>query len=107
MKNAPKTYSEGQVVAILEDIKDQFVAFGEGQSLVSEGQERLEKKVDGIDQRLMRVEAVVEGIDVRLVRMEDDVVEIKHKFSEKVDLADFQKLEKRLVKLERLVLAAR
>jgi hypothetical protein len=34
-------------------------------------------------------------------------MEIKHKLSEKVDLADFQKLEKRMVKLEKLVLATR
>jgi len=35
--------------------------------------------------------------------IEDNIVEVKHKLSEKVDLKDFQKLEKRFVKLEKIV----
>jgi len=35
--------------------------------------------------------------------IEDNIVEVKHKLSEKVDLEDFQKLEKRLVKSEKIV----
>jgi len=38
-----------------------------------------------------------------LIRINDDVVEIKHKLSEKVDLKNFQKLEKRFIKLEKIV----
>ncbi len=100
MKKTSKVYSGDQVVAILEDIKDQFNAFGEGLGVVSDGQERLEK-------RFNRLEKKVEEIDIRLISVQGDVIEIKHKLSEKVDLADFQKLEKRMIKLEKLVLATR
>ena len=37
--------------------------------------------------------------------VQGDVTEIKHKLSEKVDLKDFQNLEKRFLKLEKLVFA--
>jgi predicted nuclease with TOPRIM domain len=126
-------YSEDQVVTILEDIKDQFNAFGEGLTIVSDGQERLEKRFDGLEKKVDRLETRFDGletrfdgletrfdgletrfdglekkvgeIDARLISVQDDVIEIKHKLSEKVDIADFQKLEKRIVKLEKLVLA--
>jgi len=79
-----------------KDVKNQFMAFGEGQDILS-------NKVDKIDKRLENVEAKVDAIDERLIRVEDNVVEIKHKLSEKVDLEDFQKLEMRLIKLEKIV----
>jgi chromosome segregation ATPase len=128
MKKTSKMYSEDQVVTILEDIKDQFGAFGEGLTIVSEGQERLEKRFDGLEKKVDRLEIRFDGletrfdgletrfdglekkvgeIDARLISVQDDVMEIKHKLSEKVDLADFQKLEKRMVKLEKLVLSTR
>jgi len=98
MKKAEKTLpkkniSRDQNTIILEDLADQFRAFGEGMEVFSDGQKRLEEKVDRIDERLIRVE--------------DDVVWIKHKLSEKVDRDEFQKLEKRLIKLEKMVLAGR
>ena len=83
-KKIIKSYSSDHVTTILEDIQDQFKAFGEGQEILTE-------KVDEISERLIRVE--------------DDVVEIKHRLSQKVDLDDFQKLEKRMMKLEKFVFA--
>jgi septal ring factor EnvC (AmiA/AmiB activator) len=101
---------------------------GEGLTIVSEGQERLEKRFDGLEKKVDRLEIRFDGletrfdgletrfdglekkvgeIDARLISVQDDVMEIKHKLSEKVDLADFQKLEKRMVKLEKLVLSTR
>lgn len=37
--------------------------------------------------------------------LQDDVTEIKYKLSEKVDREEFEKLEKRMIKLEKLVFA--
>jgi hypothetical protein len=37
--------------------------------------------------------------------MQDDVTEIKHKLSEKVDREEFHKLENRVIKMEKLLLA--
>ena len=44
-------------------------------------------------------------MDGCLDKLQDDVTEIKYKLSEKVDTRDFKKLEKRLIKLEKMVLA--
>lgn len=127
------TYSGDEVGLILERVEEKFDFLAEGFSLLSDGQDRLEKeqkklsqkfdnlemRFDGLgtrfggleetvsrmDKRLIRVEGKVEEIDNRLVRVEDDVIEIKHKLSEKVDREEFNKLEKRLVKLEKLVLS--
>ena len=96
-KGKDKTYSEGQVAVILEEIRDDFKIFGEAQSGLSEKVDNLSEKADGIDERLIRVEN-------RLIRVEDDVIEIKHKLSAKVDREEFHKLEKRMFKLEKLVL---
>ena len=84
-----KKRSEDQTAVILEDIKSQFTVFGEGLSLLSDKADRIETKINVIDRRLIRVE--------------DNIIEVKHKLSEKVDLEDFQKLEKRLIKLEKIV----
>lgn len=90
-KKTPKMYPGDHVLAMFEEIKDQFMAFGEGQQLISDEVKGLTVKVEEINERLIRVE--------------DDVVEIKHRLSEKVDRDEFNKLEKRMVKLEKLVLA--
>jgi septal ring factor EnvC (AmiA/AmiB activator) len=125
---------------MFEDIKDQFSAFGEGLSLVTERQEVLIDKVDSMDKRLTRVEDEVVFIRERLdkvekglgrveerltkvedrltkvedrltkvedgnARIEDEIFDIKRKLSQKIDFDDLQKLEKRLVRLEKLVLA--
>lgn len=84
-----KKRSSDQVVVMFEDIRSQFMAFGEG--------------LDSLSNKVDRIEVKVDKIDERLIRVEDNVVEIKHKLSEKVDLEDFQKLEKRLIKLEKIV----
>jgi septal ring factor EnvC (AmiA/AmiB activator) len=137
---ARKNTSEDRFLVILEDIKDQFSAFGEGLSLVTERQEVLIDKVDSMDKRLTRVEDEVVFIRERLdkvekglgrveerltkvedrltkvedrltkvedgnARIEDEIFDIKRKLSQKIDFDDLQKLEKRLVRLEKLVLA--
>ena len=78
---------------IFENVQDQFIAFGEGQQILSD-------KVDGLEGKFDKMQGDI-------TNMQDDITEIKHKLSEKVDLSDFQKLEKRFIKLERLVLAKR
>ena len=116
-----KKRSDDQTAVILERVESQFKAFGEAQSLLidnvdnfkkdvknqfmafGEAQDLLSNKVDKIDERLENVEVKVDKIDERLERVEDNTIEIKHKLSEKVDLEDFQKLEIRLIKLEKIV----
>jgi chromosome segregation ATPase len=44
-------------------------------------------------------------LEEKMDLMQEDITEIKHKLSEKVDREEFNKLEKRMVKLEKLVFA--
>lgn len=123
---AKKSISEDRVLVMFEDIKDQFSAFGEGLSLFAERQEVLIDRVDSMDKRLIRVEDEVVFIKERLdrvekglsrveerltkvedgnARIEDEISDIKRKLVQKIDFDDLQKIEKRLIKLEKLVLA--
>lgn len=88
---------------ILEDLRSQFMAFGEGQDVLSRKTDNLEAGQDALSQKIDNLEIKVDSIDERLIRIEDNVAEIKHRLSEKVDLEDFQKLEIRLIKLEKIV----
>ncbi len=88
-KKNSKSYSEDQVVVILDDIQDQFRAFAEGQDILSEKVDGLEKKFDKLEDRLESVAS--------------DVIEIKHSLTQKVELKDFQRLEKRVIRLEKAI----
>ena len=92
-KNTSKkdVFTSNEVMSLLENMSD-------GIKLVSEQHSGIVGRFDGIDGRL-------DSIDGRLDKLQDDVTEIKHKLSQKVDLEDFQKLEKRLIKVEKLVLS--
>lgn len=93
-----EVFRSGEVMTMLESMND-------GIQLLAEQHGGIVTRLDGIDNRLDGMQGDITEIKERLVRVEDDTIEIKHKLSEKVDLADFQKLEKRLVKLEKVVLA--
>lgn len=75
--NKKDVFSSNEVMSILENMSD-------GIQLVSEQHGEVVKRLD---------------------KLQDDVTEIKHKLSQKVDLEDFQKLEKRLIKVEKRVFA--
>jgi len=106
-KKNNKTYSGDHVLIMFEEIKDQFTAFGEGQQILSDKVDGLEGKFDTMQNDITEIRGDITTIQSDITNIQDDVTEIKHKLSEKVDLADFQKLEKRLIKLERLVLTTR
>lgn len=109
-----KKYTDNNMSVVLERIESQFKIFGESQSLLIDNVNNFKKDVknqfmafgeaqDLLSNKVDNIEVKVDKIDERLIRIEDDVVEIKHKLSEKVDLKDFQKLEMRLIKLEKIV----
>lgn len=129
-----KMFSENHVAVILEDIRSQFTAFGEGQSLLIDKMDNFKKDTEnkfammGKAQNLLSAkldnsiketkdqfmafgegqEALtdkVDKIDEKLKDIGDNAVGVKHKSSEKVDFKVFQKFEKRFVKLEKIVLA--
>jgi len=83
-KNTEKKYKSGEVISMLEQIDD-------GIKIIGEQHKDVVKRLD--------------GIDVRLEGMQEDVTEIKHKLSEKVDREEFNRMEKRMIKLEKFVFA--
>ena len=72
-----QTYKAGEVMSMLEQINDGVQVIGE------------------------QYKEITNRLDV----LQDDVTEIKFKLSEKVDRSEFNKMEKRVVKLEKLVFA--
>lgn len=128
-KKSNKSYE----TVLLEDLKGQFKAFGEGLGTLSEQFEdfkvkqdvltgKVEKLEDGqkiltgkvekleIGQKVLagKVEKLEEGQKIltkKVDGLQSDVTEIKHKLSKKVDIEDFQKLEKRVIKLEKMMLS--
>lgn len=84
-----KTYPADHVSIMLEGIHDAVMAFGEGQDVLSEKVEVLSEKFDVLSEKVDR--------------MQDDITDIKYTLSEKVDRSEFEKLEKRMIKVERLI----
>jgi archaellum component FlaC len=106
-----KTFGFGEVMSMLEGMND-------GIQLISEQHSGIIGRLDGMDARFDKMDARFDKMDARFDNLETkvdsletkvdslqvDVTDIKHKLSQKVDLEDFQKLEKRLIKLENFVL---
>jgi len=90
---------------MLENMNDGISVIAEKQVELSDQVKEVKEKVDNLEVKVDNLEVKVDRIDARLARVEDDVVDIKHNLSEKVDREEFNKLEKRMVKLEKLVFA--
>lgn len=93
-----KTYKSGEVMSMLEQMNDGIKVIGEQYGELKHDIKSINTKLDVIDGRL-------DGIDNKIDIMQDDITEIKHKLSEKVDREEFNKLENRVVKMEKLILA--
>lgn len=91
-------YNSGEVITLLESITDSinFIAEQHGEIIKSIG--LINKNIEVINKRLDKIES-------RLDRMEDDIREIKITLKNKVGRSEFEKLEKRVVKLEKLAIA--
>lgn len=83
-KSKEKTYKSDEVMSMLEQINDGVQVVAEDQGEIKNRMIRLETKFDN---------------------MQEDITEIKQKLSEKVDREEFNKMEKRVIKLEKLVFA--
>lgn len=100
-----KTYAAGEVMSMLEQIND-------GIGIIGEQHGGIMSRLDGIDNRLDGIDNRLDGIDVRLDKMQGDIdiikgdiVDIKYDLKDKVSYAEFEKMEKRMAKLEKLVFA--
>jgi hypothetical protein len=94
-KKEEDTFTAGEVMSMLENVNDGIQIIAEQQGDVAKKLEKVEKGLDGVKER-------VGSLELKVDRIQDDITEIKYKLSEKVDRDEFKKLEKRVIKLERL-----
>jgi len=90
-KEIEQTFKSGEVMSMLEQIND-------GVELVSEQHGEIVSRLDSLESKFDKMQD-----DLDIVKI--DVTKIKHDLKRKVDYDDFEKLEKRFLKVERLVFA--
>ena len=112
-------YNSGEVVTMLESLTDSInlIAEQHGEimksiSVINKRLDKIEARLDKIEDRLDKIEARLDKIEDRLDKvelktdmMQKDITEIKHKLDNKIDKKEFEKVEKGVVKIEKLVLA--
>lgn len=91
VKKNEAVFPVGEVMSMLESMN-------EGIAVIAESQVGFAKRFDDIDGRLGRLETKVDVL-------QDDVTDIKYTLTIKADRSEVQKLEKRMVKVERAVFA--
>lgn len=87
-KTEEKNYTINEVGSMIERFDDSLKLLAEN----------VATNFDGVNNRLDRLETKVD-------RLQDDMVEVKFELKKKVSIDQFEKLEKRVVKLEKLSLA--
>lgn len=94
-KTEEKTLGFSEVMSMLESMND-------GIKIISEQHGGIVSRLDKIDVRLDGMDAKFDIMDKKIDRLQDDMVEVKYELKRKVDVQQFEKLEKRVVKLEKL-----
>lgn len=88
-----------------EETKNNFKAVAGALTEINDRLDNHENKIDNLESKVDNLGSKVDNMQGTIDNMQGDITEIKHKLSEKVDLEDFQNLEKRFIKLEKLVFA--
>ncbi len=108
-KTEEKVYTAGEVGSMLESIDNTVKIISENYLSVVDTQDKILKVQDKIlevqydmNDRLGRVEVRLDSVETKIDRLQDDMVEVKFELKKKVAVDDFEKLEKRVVKLEKL-----
>lgn len=101
-----KAFTASQVGSMLEGINDSIKLLVENMEIKFEG---VYKRFDGVEGRIDGVEGSIGGINGRLDkietkidRLQDDIVEVKYELKNKVNREEFERLEKRVIKLEKV-----
>ncbi|MFA6184155.1 MAG: hypothetical protein WC682_03555 [Parcubacteria group bacterium] len=90
-KNIEKIYKADEVLIMLESIDDNV-------AVIAEQHLSINNRLDSIDNRLDNMQS-----DLDIVK--SDVSDIKYDLRQKVSYDEFEKMEKRVLKLEKLVSA--
>lgn len=86
-QESEKSFASGEVMSLLENMN-------EGIRVIAESQTEVFRRLDTLETKMDTLETKVD-------RLQDDMTDVKYKLSEKVDVSEFKKLEKRVVKVER------
>ena len=100
-----KTFGFSEVMSMLEGMNDGIQVLAEQHSGIIGRLDGMDARFDKTDARFDKMDARFDNLETKVDSLQVDVTDIKHKLSQKVDLEDFQKLEKRLIKLENFVLS--
>ena len=107
-----KMYKSGEVVSMLESINDGIQVISEQYGEMLKKFDKVDTRFDKIEARLDKIEARLDKIEARLDKIEFDVdaikselLKIKRELQKKISTEEFEKLEKRVFKLEKLVMA--
>lgn len=87
------TVSTSQLMVVLEDMNGKF-------DMMTESQDVLVEDVRRINHRLDSLEGKVDNLQM-------DMTEVKFKLDRKVSYEDFEKLEKRVIQLEKTAMKSR
>ncbi|EKE16065.1 MAG: hypothetical protein ACD_11C00047G0002 [uncultured bacterium] len=98
-KNEPeKMFASNEVMSFLENMSD-------GIGIIAEQQGELTKKIDKLEEGFDGLEGRFDGLERKIDQMQGDISEIKYELKRKVGYDEFEKLEKRVMKLEKLSFA--
>ncbi|KKQ46033.1 MAG: KID repeat protein [Candidatus Moranbacteria bacterium GW2011_GWC2_37_8] len=100
MKNETKTFEEKAFTAT--EVGSMIERFDDKLNLVLE---TMDIKFENVNERFDRVENRLDVVETKIDRLQDDIIEVKFELKRKVPQDDFEKLEKRVVKLEKLSLS--
>ena len=92
IKTEERNFTANEVGSMIERFDSSLKILAEGMDVKFEG---VNNRLDIIDNRLDKVETKID-------RLQDDMVEVKFELKRKVPQDDLEKLEKRVVKLEKL-----
>lgn len=77
-------FTSSEVMSLLENMN-------EGIHIIAESQTEVIRRLDTLEEKVNH--------------LQDDMTDVKYKLGEKVDVTDFKKLEKRVIKVERSLVA--
>jgi len=89
----------------LKTTEEKTFTVNEVGSMIERFDEKLSTLAESMDIKFESVNQRLDNVETKIDRLQDDMVEVKFELKRKVGEDEFEKLEKRVVKLEKLSLA--
>ncbi|EKE21735.1 MAG: hypothetical protein ACD_7C00143G0007 [uncultured bacterium] len=102
-KSTEQMYKPSEMMVMLESINDNVALIAEQHGGIISRLDGIDNRLDGIDNRLDGIDNRLDSIDDILGTMQIDISDIKYDLKQKVSYEEFEKMEKRVIKLEKLV----